>query len=118
MTARVKDSRLRRDIRRIWRIAAVCLWVAATASAAAEPVSTQTAEYEIKGEFLCKFGNYVEWPSQQSELSEIPFGIGVVASDVVVDELTRVARGQTVNGQPIIVRKLVVGDRLNGLDIL
>ena len=115
----MKDSRLRCEIQRLWKIAAAILWVAVvTASAAATPVNAQMAEYEIKAAFLCKFGNYVEWPSQPGAASEIPFGIGVVASDVVVDELTRVARGQTINGRPIVVRRLVLGDRLDGLDIL
>ena len=113
----VTNSRLPCKSQRAWRIAAVFSWLIVTASVAA-PVNAQSAEYEIKAAFLCKFGNYIEWPSQRGEFAEIPFGIGVAASDAVVDELTRVARGQTVNGRPIVVRRLVVGDRLNGLDIL
>jgi hypothetical protein len=114
----MKHSRLRSQPGRVGRFAAALLWAIVAASAAAASPNAQSAEYEIKAAFLCKFGNYVEWPSQPSGASEIPFGIGVVASDLVVDELTRVARGQTVNGRPIVVRRLVAGDSLSGLDIL
>jgi len=116
----VTHSRLPCETQHVWRIAAAILWVVVTTPAAAASANpqTQAAEYEIKASFLCKFGNYVEWPSQGSERSEAPFGIGVIASDAVVDELTRAARGQTVNGRPIVVRRLLVGDRLDGLDIL
>lgn len=76
----------------------------------------QAAEYRIKAAFLCKFGNYVEWPSMAGP--ETPFGIGVLASSAVVEELTAIARGQTVNGRSIVVRKLERGDTMDGLDML
>lgn len=76
----------------------------------------QAAEYRIKAAFLCKFGNYVEWPSTASP--ETPFGIGVLASSAVVEELSAIARGQTVNGRPIVVRKLERGESMEGLDML
>jgi len=77
-----------------------------------------TIEYQIKATFLCKFGNFVEWPAPQGASADAPFGIGVVASDAVVDELTSAARGQTVNGRPIVVRRLGRGDPLDGLGIV
>jgi hypothetical protein len=109
------------------RAARACVWQAAAAAllvavgAAAEPASLsieQTAEYAIKAAYLCKFGNYVEWPGRLPVPSEAPFEIGVVASDAVVDELKHAARGQTVNGRPIVVRRLAAGDPLNGLGIV
>jgi uncharacterized protein DUF4154 len=80
-------------------------------------MNEQTAEYEIKAAFLCKFGNYVEWPSQQTAFAT-PFAIGVLASDAVVEELERAARGQSVNGRLITVRRLAAGDPVNGIGIL
>ncbi len=79
---------------------------------------TQLTEYQIKVAFLCKFGNFVEWPLRQAAASDSAFGIGVVASDAVVDELTRAARGQTVNGRPITVRRLARGDPVDGIGII
>ncbi|HWJ36583.1 MAG TPA: YfiR family protein [Steroidobacteraceae bacterium] len=82
------------------------------------PTDSLTTEYAIKAAFLCKFGNYVEWPAQPPQMPETPFGIGVVASDTVFDELLRAARGQTVNGRPIAVHRLAGGEPINGLDIV
>ncbi|MGH8795515.1 MAG: YfiR family protein [Caldimonas sp.] len=74
-------------------------------------------ESRIKAAFICKFGNYVEWP-RDGVRHDGPFVIGVVADDPVVGELVQAARGHTVNGRPIIVRKLVRGDPVDGLDIV
>ena len=76
-----------------------------------------TVESRIKAAFICKFGNYVEWPSG-SMRHDGPFVIGVVADDPVVGDLEQAARGHTVNGRPIHVRKLVRGDPVDGLDIV
>jgi len=78
----------------------------------------QRAEYQVKAAFLCKFGNYVEWPAQPAAGAETPFGIGAFASDAVFDELTRAAAGQTVNGRRIAVRRLARGEPLDGLAIV
>lgn len=83
------------------------------------PADARTVETQIKALFLCKFGNYVEWPAQQWAASEQPFGIGVIASDdLMFTELTNAARGQTVNGRPITVRRLTRGEPLVGLGIV
>ena len=45
-----------------------------------------TVESRIKAAFICKFGNYVEWPSGGVR-PDGPFVIGVVAVDLVVGDL-------------------------------
>jgi len=84
----------------------------------ASSADVQTAEYQVKAAFLCKFGNYVEWPAQAAARPDSPFGIGVLASDAVVDELMRAAVGQSVNGRPIAVRRLTHGEPVDGLGII
>ncbi|MDB6087197.1 MAG: hypothetical protein JWN43_5078 [Gammaproteobacteria bacterium] len=107
------------SVNRPWRIALAAVFVILNAGAdPVAPSDVQTTEYAIKAAFLCKFGNYVEWPPQPATAPETPFGIGVVAAEPVVDELVRAARGQTVNGRAIAVRRLAGGDPVNGLDIL
>jgi len=92
---------------------------ATAAFRSAWPADARAVETQIKATFLCKFGNYVEWPVQQVAAAELPFGIGVVAADdVMVAELTNAARGQTVNGRPIVVRRIARGDPLTGLAIV
>lgn len=75
----------------------------------------EEAEYRIKAAFLCKFGHYIDWPPVPPGT---PFDIGVVANDEVVDLVQRVASGQTVQGRPITVRRIAVGDDVDGLSVV
>ncbi len=104
--------------RALWRLwACVCLLVGA--GLAAQALADEGAEYRIKAAFLSKFGNYVEWPEAAPGVrADAPFGIGVVASDAVVEELVRAARGHQVQGRPIVVRRLAPGDAIAGLCIV
>src|SRR6267142_2974849 len=99
-------------------VAAVAMLLVIAGAHCAALADTQLTEYQIKVAFLCKFGNFVEWPLRQAAASDSAFGIGVVASDAVVDELTRAARGQMVNGRPITVRRLARGDPVDGIAII
>jgi hypothetical protein len=100
-------------------IAAAALVLAAAHGQQAWSQGLQNPEYSIKAAFLCKFGNYVEWPARSGSSGTAPeFRIGVFASTEFVDELISVARGQTVSGQPIVVRRLERGDSVDGLNIL
>lgn len=95
------------------------LWTAVGAPPAAASASTEAdaAEYQIKAAFLCKFGNFVEWPVEAAT-TELPFSIGVLGSSMVVEAIETAARGQLVNGRPISVRPLQRGDALDGLSIV
>jgi len=106
-------------LRRAGRVAAAAglLFFGAQANLASS-ADVQMAEYQIKAAFLCKFANYVEWPAQPAARPDSPFGIGVLASDAVVDELMRAAVGQSVNGRPIAVRRLAQGEPIDGLGII
>ena len=73
-------------------VAAVAMLLVIVGAHSAALADTQLTEYQIKVAFLCKFGNFVEWPSRQAAAFDGAFGIGVVASDTVIDELTRAAR--------------------------
>lgn len=80
-----------------------------------------TAEYQIKAAFLCKFGNYVEWPGTEASTGRIrdrPFEIGVVATEAFFQMVKSAAAGQTVDGRPIAVRRLQRDDTLKDLDLM
>lgn len=106
---------------RLWhgvRLATLAVLLCAGGGRASSQVDTHAAEYHIKAAFLCKFGNYVEWPAQSFAGPEGAFTIGVVGDADVVDEVTRTARGLSVNDWPIVVRKLRHGDAMAGVHIL
>jgi hypothetical protein len=81
-------------------------------------LADQVAEAKIKAVFICKFGNYVEWPPREGTPQDAAFVIGVVAGNVIVEELIRAAGTLTVNNRPISVRRLAPGDPVDGLAIL
>lgn len=80
--------------------------------------ANEEAEYRIKAAFLCKFGNYVDWPEAAPALADAGFTIGVMASAGVAEAISAAASGQAVNGRPIAVRRVESNDALQGLNIL
>jgi hypothetical protein len=97
-------------------LAALLLLADARAQSSVLP-DADAAESEIKAAFICKFGNYVEWPSGAKNAGDA-FVIGALTSDAVVEQLTKAAAGRTVNGRPIVVRKLAHGDPVDDLAIV
>jgi hypothetical protein len=75
-------------------------------------------EYQVKAAFVCKFGNYIEWPAQALGAAGEPFRIGVLASEAVVEEFRRTAAASAVGGRPVEVRRLARGDPPEGLHAL
>lgn len=104
--------------RALLRGTAALLLAAGACGARVVAQGVDRAEYRIKAAFLCKFGHYVEWPAQAAGAAPPQFGIGVLATDTVADEVSAAAQGQTVGGRPIAVRRLERDDPLDGLDVL
>jgi hypothetical protein len=77
-----------------------------------------SVEYQVKAAFVCKFGNYVDWPPQALGAAGEPFRIGVLASSSVLDEFRRTATATSVAGRQIEVRKLARGEAPMGLHIV
>ena len=100
------------------RALVMALLLAAFAHQHAWSAEAQDAEYRIKAAFLCKFGNYVEWPDASGSAAQAPFEVGVLATPSVADLMVAAARGQAVNGRPIVVRRLERGDSFDGLSLV
>lgn len=97
----------------------VLMMLLAFAWQAARAADADLAEYQIKAAFLCKFGQYVDWPAEGVGGAEQPFIIGVMATPAVGDVLAQAARGQTVHGRPILVRRTDrVGELVEGVAIV
>ena len=75
-------------------------------------------EYQVKAAFVCKFGNYIDWPAQALGPAGEPFRIGVLASEAVVDEFRRTAAATSVAGRPVEVRRLARGEAPEGIQAL
>lgn len=75
-------------------------------------------EYQVKAAFVCKFGNYIEWPPQALGAAGEPFRIGVVGSAAVVEEFRRTAAASSVAGRPVEVRRFARGEIPDGVHAL
>ena len=69
---------------------------------------SEAGEAEIKAAFLCKFGNYIDWPASATP-GRGPFAIAVAGSADDAFAVQRVASSATVAGEPIKVARLVPG---------
>jgi len=103
---------------RILQAVVIALLFVVEARAQPAPADARTAESEIKAAFISKFGNYVEWPTSGKTAAQTPFVIGALTDDAGARELAKAAAGRTVDGRPIVVRKLARGDRLDDIAIL
>lgn len=75
----------------------------------------ELVEYQVKAAFVCKFGNYIEWPPQALGAPSEPFRIGVLGSEVVLDEFRRTATASSVAGRAVEVLRLLRPELPEGL---
>jgi hypothetical protein len=98
------------------------LWAAGLAAAAiaAFPAHAQreAPEASVKGAFLYKFANYVEWPADAFTSATAPLVIGVMGANDIAADLERIVPGRSVSGHPVTVRRVREGEPLRGLHVL
>jgi hypothetical protein len=63
-------------------------------------------EYQVKAVFLFHFSRFVEWPATAFASPEAPFVLGVYGHDPFGADLDELVEGETVNGRPLVVRRL------------
>jgi hypothetical protein len=64
------------------------------------------AEYEVKAAYLLNFARFVDWPPLADRTQDELLSICVLGDDPFEGTLERLARGEVVNGQPIVVRRV------------
>jgi hypothetical protein len=64
------------------------------------------SEYQIKAVFLFNFSRFIEWPTSAFPTAEAPFVVGVFGHDPFGAELDEVVKGESVNGHPLVVRRV------------
>jgi len=78
---------------------------AASAPAASTPAGS-ARDTAVKAAFLYKFASFVEWPPGTFATATQPLVIGVMGNDGVASDLEQVVQGRTVDGRPLVVRRL------------
>ena len=64
-------------------------------------------EYQVKAVFLFNFSRFVEWPASAFASADAPFVVGVFGHDPFGGDLDEVVKGETVNGRPIVVKRVM-----------
>lgn len=97
-----------------------CLFVLFSAAvlgpcARAQPAASAD---ELKAAYLYRFTGFVEWPASSFAAPDSPLVIGVAGADALLPLLSTMVDGRTVHGRRIAARKVVPGDRLDGVHML
>jgi hypothetical protein len=80
--------------------------------------SAAPGEYQVKAVFLFNFSRFVEWPASAFPTASAPFVVGVFGHDPFGTDLDEVVKGETVNGRPLVVRRVQSAADAAGCQIL
>lgn len=69
-------------------------------------VRAAPSEYQVKAVFLFNFSRFVEWPPAAFANPDAPFVIGVFGYDPFGSQLDEATRGETVDGRPLVIRRI------------
>ncbi len=82
-------------------------------TAAADAISP----YQVKAAFIYNFIKFVEWPTTTFNDSKSPYVVGVLGKDPFGLELDYAMKNKTVNGRPIVVRR-ITDEKMNQCHLL
>lgn len=80
----------------------------------AEPAGDSRA----RAGFLARFGGFVQWPSQSFGNFDAPIVIGILEADGVADDLASLAPRHLPQGRSLAVRRLRLGEPIQGVHVL
>lgn len=121
MTTSTAILSVMRRVRHLLACAILAMPVAFAASAnAAQPAAVIPGDpaLRIKAAYLYKFAGYVEWPPGAFASDDSPIVVGVIGNDDLEEILSRMVIGKTVNGRPLVTRRLEPGSPLRGVHVL
>lgn len=105
-------------LHRLWLAGVVAAGCLLAGSAWAQDAAAQR-ESAVKAAYLYRFAGFVEWPAPpQPRPPDDPLVIGVLGDDAVAADLELVVAGRTVNGRPVVARRLREGDPVAGVHVL
>lgn len=87
-------------------LALVAALTAAFAVARPTPAFAVPTEYMVKAALVFNIMRFVEWPATSFPTADTPLVLAIMGQDEVSDAL-RALRGQTVNGHPLEVRRVL-----------
>lgn len=88
----------------LWR-SALLLIILMTPIFVSRAPGREQSEYDVKAAFLYNFTKFVDWPQQPGSRQE-PMCICIVGADPFGSSVDRIVEGKSVNGRPLVVRRL------------
>jgi hypothetical protein len=87
---------------------------------ASQPPAIESSDpvLRVKAAYLYKFAGYVEWPSGVFATEASPIVVGVIGDDDLERILSHMIVGKTVNGRPLVTRRLEAQSPLQGVHML
>jgi hypothetical protein len=76
------------------------------------------AQRNIEAAYLYKFGAYISWPAEAFPGPDSPFVIGVAGDDAMADALATLVANRSMNGRPVLVKRLHAGQSIAGIHLL
>jgi len=80
--------------------------------------SVAEIEQQVKAGYLYNFAKFVEWPGETEARNGAPIIFGVVGKGPFASLLEKTVDGKTINGRPLVVRRLAENQPLNSCHIL
>src|SRR5262245_35560983 len=91
---------------RFFRRTPAAWWLLVSALLAGATLAAQPTDREVKAAFLFNFPSYVEWPPQAFSGPGEPLVIGILGEDPFGPMLEELVAGRSVQGHPLLVRRL------------
>jgi uncharacterized protein DUF4154 len=88
-------------------LALVLFWHGTATAAGAQ---TQSLEMRLEAAFLYNFARFVEWPGDPGAPASAPVTFCVLGSAEFQDALEQSLAGKTINGHPVLARRIDVAD--------
>ncbi|HEV8480551.1 MAG TPA: YfiR family protein [Candidatus Eisenbacteria bacterium] len=88
------------------------------APAAAEEMSGEDLERQIKAAYLYKFSGYVEWPHAAMATDRTPLVIGVMGDEALAEDLENLLRQRAEDARPVSVVRVKAFEPLPTLHVL
>jgi hypothetical protein len=88
--------------------------VLAATYAAAQSVD----EYHVKAAFVFNFAKFIEWPTDSFKGPGDPLMICVLGQDQMANSLREAVSGKVIDGRPLAVRQVTIGQISNDCNIL
>jgi hypothetical protein len=79
--------------------------VLVTTNATAQAVD----EYRVKAAFVFNFAKFIQWPTEAFKTPSDPLVICVVGQDQMANSLRETVNGNAIDGRPVVIRQIAIG---------